>query len=56
VDREGIEGLVEALPGSEVEAVVGDVSVPEDAKAMIGAAVESYGRIDILVANAGSYR
>ena len=53
VDREGIEGLVEALPGSEVEAVVGDVSVPEDAKAMIEAAVESYGRIDILVANAG---
>lgn len=53
VDREGIEGLVEALPGSEVEAVVGDVSVPEDAKAMIGAAVEGYGRIDILVANAG---
>ena len=53
VDREGLEGLVEALPGSEVEAVVGDVSVPEDAKAMIGAAVESYGRIDILVANAG---
>ncbi|MDP8952485.1 MAG: SDR family oxidoreductase, partial [Actinomycetota bacterium] len=53
VDREGIEGLAEALPGSEVEAVVGDVSVPEDAKAMIGAAVESYGRIDVLVANAG---
>lgn len=53
VDREGLEGFVEDLAGVEVEAVVGDVSVVEDAKRMVGAAVESYGRIDILVANAG---
>jgi NAD(P)-dependent dehydrogenase (short-subunit alcohol dehydrogenase family) len=32
---------------------VGDVSVPEDARRMVGAAVERFGRIDILVANAG---
>jgi NAD(P)-dependent dehydrogenase (short-subunit alcohol dehydrogenase family) len=39
--------------GAEIEAVVGDVSVIEDARAMIDAAVSSYGRIDALVANAG---
>lgn len=53
VDREGLEGLAESLSGVEVEAVVGDVSQVEDARRMIGAAVESYGRVDILVANAG---
>jgi NAD(P)-dependent dehydrogenase (short-subunit alcohol dehydrogenase family) len=39
--------------GAEVEAVVGDVSVVEAARAMIDAAVTHYGRIDALVANAG---
>ena len=53
VDREGLEGLVESLSGAEVEAVVGDVAQVEDAKRMIDAAVEKYGRIDVLVANAG---
>ncbi|MGI8859910.1 MAG: SDR family NAD(P)-dependent oxidoreductase [Rubrobacteraceae bacterium] len=53
VDRKGLEGLVEALGGVEVEAVVGDVSVVEDARRMIRTSVESYGRMDVLVANAG---
>ena len=55
VDEEGILALRDQLAGSgvEVEAVVGDVSVPEDAKRMIGTAVERFGRIDVLVANAG---
>ncbi len=39
--------------GAEVEAVVGDVSVPADARRMIRAAVDRYGRLDVLVANAG---
>ncbi len=39
--------------GAEVEAVVGDVSVVEDSRAMIDAAISHYGRIDGLVANAG---
>src|SRR6185503_6237834 len=39
--------------GAEIEAVVGDVSVPDDARRMIQAAVDRYGRIDVLVANAG---
>ena len=33
--------------------VVGDVSKPDDAKAMIQAAVDGFGRLDVLVANAG---
>ena len=39
--------------GAEVEAVGGDVSVVEDSRAMIDAAISHYGRIDGLVANAG---
>jgi NAD(P)-dependent dehydrogenase (short-subunit alcohol dehydrogenase family) len=39
--------------GAEVEAVVGDVSVAEDARRMVQTAVERFGRIDVLVANAG---
>ncbi|MFF8613657.1 SDR family NAD(P)-dependent oxidoreductase [Streptomyces sp. NPDC015350] len=34
-------------------AVTGDVSDPGDARAMIAAAVDQYGRLDVLVANAG---
>jgi NAD(P)-dependent dehydrogenase (short-subunit alcohol dehydrogenase family) len=37
----------------DVVTVTGDVSVEDDARAMIGAAVSSFGRIDVLVANAG---
>ena len=39
--------------GARVEAVVGDVSQVEDCQAMIRAAVETYGRVDVVVANAG---
>ena len=39
--------------GDRVVAVGGDVSVEDDARAMIQAAVDSFGRIDVLVANAG---
>lgn len=53
IDREGLEELAGSLAGSQVEAVVGDVSVVEDARRMIGTAVESFGRLDVLVANAG---
>src|ERR671910_1953545 len=55
VDEAGLGELRERLAGEdiEVETVVGDVSRPEDAKSMIGAAVERFGRIDVLVANAG---
>src|SRR3954469_10191550 len=57
VDEEGLtslrDRLAEVVPDAEVETVVGDVSVIEDARAMIGAATERFGRIDVLVANAG---
>ncbi|MBA3449583.1 MAG: SDR family oxidoreductase [Chloroflexia bacterium] len=39
--------------GAEVEPVVGDVSNADDARRMIQAAVDRYGRLDVLVANAG---
>jgi NAD(P)-dependent dehydrogenase (short-subunit alcohol dehydrogenase family) len=39
--------------GERVAAVGGDVSLEDDARAMIQAAVDSFGRIDVLVANAG---
>ncbi|KUH96758.1 short-chain dehydrogenase [Mycolicibacterium acapulense] len=38
---------------AEVETVVGDVSVEGDAQRMIRAATDHYGRLDVLVANAG---
>ena len=39
--------------GATVEALVGDVSKVEDCQAMIRGAVETYGRVDVVVANAG---
>src|SRR5690349_6056955 len=42
-----------AADGVEVHAVEGDVSVEDDAKRIINAAVEWFGRLDVLVANAG---
>jgi NAD(P)-dependent dehydrogenase (short-subunit alcohol dehydrogenase family) len=55
IDRDGLEARRERLVGSgaEVATVVGDVSVAADARRMIEAGVERYGRIDVLVANAG---
>jgi NAD(P)-dependent dehydrogenase (short-subunit alcohol dehydrogenase family) len=41
------------VAGTEVEAVVGDVSNDADAKQMIQTGVDRWGRVDILVANAG---
>jgi NAD(P)-dependent dehydrogenase (short-subunit alcohol dehydrogenase family) len=51
VDEEGLLNLQGQLEGTEI--VVGDVSVPGDARRMIGTCVERYGSIDVLVANAG---
>lgn len=55
IDGEGLNRLRERLNarGAEVVGVVGDVSKPEDAKGMVEAAAERYGRLDVLVANAG---
>jgi NAD(P)-dependent dehydrogenase (short-subunit alcohol dehydrogenase family) len=42
-----------AAAGNDVQSVVGDVSKVDDARAMVAAAVTTYGHIDVLVANAG---
>jgi NAD(P)-dependent dehydrogenase (short-subunit alcohol dehydrogenase family) len=55
VEEAALKGLEGRLggEGAEVVAVVGDVAAVEDARRMVGAAVESFGRLDVLVANAG---
>ena len=55
IDSAGLDRLRADLEsrGAECATVVGDVSKPDDARRMIDAAVEHYGRLDILVANAG---
>jgi NAD(P)-dependent dehydrogenase (short-subunit alcohol dehydrogenase family) len=55
IDAEGLDRLRADLEGrgAACVTVVGDVSNPADAQRMIAAAVEGFGRIDILVANAG---
>jgi NAD(P)-dependent dehydrogenase (short-subunit alcohol dehydrogenase family) len=55
IDGDGLERLRAALDasGAECVTVVGDVSKPDDAQRMIGTAVERFGRLDVLVANAG---
>ena len=49
---EEVRRAIEASGGT-VRAVVGDVSVPDDARRMVRASIDDYGGIDILVANAG---
>lgn len=41
--------------GGDVATVAGDVSRDEDARRMIDSAVEAYGRLDVVVANAGVF-
>jgi NAD(P)-dependent dehydrogenase (short-subunit alcohol dehydrogenase family) len=55
IDGEGLDQLREQLEarGAEVVTVVGDVSTVEGASSFVRAAIERYGRLDILVANAG---
>jgi NAD(P)-dependent dehydrogenase (short-subunit alcohol dehydrogenase family) len=48
-----LDGLALETLGDGVVTVTGDVSVEDDARAMVQAAVDSFGRIDVLVANAG---
>jgi NAD(P)-dependent dehydrogenase (short-subunit alcohol dehydrogenase family) len=55
VQEQPLLGLVDELRArdAQVETVVGDVSVEADARRMIAAAVDRFGRLDVLVANAG---
>ena len=55
IKPDSVKGLRDELAagGAEVQVVVGDVAVEADARSMIRAAVDAYGRLDVLVANAG---
>jgi len=58
IDQAATEAVVAELKGAGTKAlaVVGNVTVAEDAERMITAAVEAFGRVDILVNNAGITR
>lgn len=52
-DRASLEDAVKTLQGrGEIRGVAGDVARDEDAAAMVGAAVEAFGGLDLLVNNA----
>ena len=52
--EEVVKGITDA--GGKAVAVEGDVGKPDDCKVLIDKAIENYGQIDILVANAGVNR
>jgi len=51
--KERLDDLVAELGADRVATVAGDVSQPSDNQAMVRAAVEHFGRLDSLIANAG---
>jgi 3-oxoacyl-[acyl-carrier protein] reductase len=55
--KAGADSVVASIraAGGKAVAVRGDVSKPAEAKAIIDAAIESYGQLDILVNNSGVY-
>src|SRR5699024_853923 len=54
-DPHDVQQTVDAVEkaGAECRAVAGDVSKTEDVNALIDAAIDMFGRIDIVLANAG---
>lgn len=55
IDAAGLESLASdlAAEGLTAVAVTGDVTRDADVRAMVGAALDAYGRLDVAVANAG---
>ncbi len=55
--KEGADAVVASIreAGGKAVAAFGDVSKKADAQAIIGAAIENYGRLDIVVNNSGVY-
>ncbi|MFO7547408.1 MAG: SDR family NAD(P)-dependent oxidoreductase, partial [Acidimicrobiia bacterium] len=51
--RERLDGLVSELGGDSVVGVEMDVRDPEGSRKLVDTALQSFGRLDILVANAG---
>ena len=58
MDQSATDAVVAEIKaaGGKALAVVGNVTVPDDAERMIDAAMNEYGRVDILVNNAGITR
>jgi NAD(P)-dependent dehydrogenase (short-subunit alcohol dehydrogenase family) len=55
VDQAALDDVVEAIAvgGGNALGVAGDVSSPDDVQRLVAEAVAAFGRVDILVANAG---
>jgi 3-oxoacyl-[acyl-carrier protein] reductase len=55
--KAGADAVVEAITaaGGKAIAVQGDVAKPADAQGLIDAAIDAYGRLDVLVNNSGVY-
>lgn len=55
--KEGADAVVAAIVGAGGKAVAagGDVSKPAEAQGIIDAAIQNYGRLDVLVNNSGVY-
>ena len=52
LNESALEEAVQALGGDNVDYCVADVTSEEDTKAYVGKALEVFGRIDVLLANA----
>ena len=53
IDAGGLVALGARLDGTRIETVAGDVADPACARAMVDAATDGFGRLDVAVANAG---
>ncbi len=51
-DADGLAETVAGLPDGQVSTIVGDIATPEGAQAIVDAAVNRYGRLDLCVNNA----
>lgn len=54
-DKEGADRVVKTIESANVKAVAVKGGVAEDAEAIVAAAIENFGRLDVLVNNAGIY-